>query len=159
MRAAHAPITRPLRHGRERRRKFSTMDVMRKLEHHTDDVVCLAFSPDGSVLASGSEDKSVVLVDPKSGNVLHKLKHHTGWVTCISFPPDGSVLASAGSKDKSVVLVDPKSGNVLHTLEHHTDDGYCISFSDPRRQRARVRVERQLGCAGRPKFGQRPPHA
>jgi hypothetical protein len=97
------------------------MAALRSLKHHTKEVTCLAFSPDGSVLASGSRDASVVLVDLKSGNVLNTLKHHANWVTCVAISPDGCVLAS-GSYDKSVVLVDLTPGNVTNgnKLAHHT---------------------------------------
>ena len=41
--------------------------VLRKLGHHGDEVRCVDFSPDGKMLASGSEDSTVVLSHAETG--------------------------------------------------------------------------------------------
>ncbi len=72
---------------------------------HTKRVNSISFSPDGSMLASASSDKTVRVWGVASGLVLALLQGHTSWVKCVSFSPDGDSLASAGN-DKTVQLWD-----------------------------------------------------
>jgi WD40 repeat protein/DNA-binding winged helix-turn-helix (wHTH) protein len=59
-------------------------------------VVDLAFSSDGSRLATASHDGSVRIWDPSSGEQLLVLRGHDATVTSVAFSPDGSRLASVG---------------------------------------------------------------
>ncbi len=67
---------------------------------HTGEVVCLAFSPDGQRLASGSADHTVKLWDPVAGQEVLTLRGHTNGVQAVAFSPDGSQLVSAGMDRK-----------------------------------------------------------
>jgi tetratricopeptide (TPR) repeat protein len=63
-------------------------------------VVAVAFSPDGTRLATGSEDGSARVWDAASGKKLLEIRHDSP-VTAVAFSPDGYRLAT-GSEDKSV---------------------------------------------------------
>ena len=76
---------------------------MAVLVGHSESVNALSFSPDGSRLASGSDDKTVRLWDGATGAPISTLEGHSDYVTSLSFSPDGSRLAS-GSYDKIVRL-------------------------------------------------------
>ena len=77
--------------------------LLHSLEGHTGPVWTIAFSPDGKILASGSNDKTVKLWDISTGKLIHSLEGHRGGVLTIAFSPDGKILAS-GSEDKTVKL-------------------------------------------------------
>jgi len=68
------------------------------LEGNTGGVMDLAFSADGSRLATASLDGTVRIWDPSSGERLLTLRGHDALVTSVAFSPDGSRLASVGAE-------------------------------------------------------------
>jgi WD40 repeat protein len=88
----------------------------------------VAFSPDGTVLASGFHDGTIALWNVASGKSLINFRAHDDRVFQVTFSPDGSLLASAGG-DKSVALRDGKSGEMKRRLEGHTDIIEALDFT------------------------------
>ncbi|HEU5104046.1 MAG TPA: CHAT domain-containing protein [Roseiflexaceae bacterium] len=76
------------------------------LTGHTDWIESIVFSPDGTILASASEDRTIRLWDVTRLKPLGEpLTGHTGAVNHLAFSPDGKILASS-SDDGTVRLWD-----------------------------------------------------
>ena len=90
----------------------------------------MAFSPDGTRIASGSRDKTVRLWDAATGQpVGQPLTGHTDAVSSVAFSPDGTRIAS-GSADNTVRLWDAATGQpVGQPLTGHTDAVSSVAFS------------------------------
>ena len=91
-------------------------------------VLALAFSPDGTRLASGSRDTTVLIWDTTSNDELITLRKHTGWISVLAFSLDGKMLAS-GSADKTVQLWDTATGKPIKTFTGHLNRIMDLAFS------------------------------
>src|SRR5262249_15789850 len=99
----------------------TNMDTMpRLLEGHTRGVTSVAFSSDGSLLASGSEDQTVRVWDVKTGQTTATLEGHHDNVVSVAFSPDGSQVVSASWH--TLQLWDIKTGQVTATWEDTNSD-------------------------------------
>ncbi|KAF9879030.1 WD domain-containing protein [Colletotrichum karsti] len=94
-----------------------TARPMPPLRGHHNYVHCLAFSPRGNVLASGSYDEAVFLWDVRAGRLMRSLPAHSDPVSGIDFCCDGTLVVSC-STDGLIRIWDTYTGQCLRTLVH-----------------------------------------
>lgn len=102
--------------------------LLRTLEGHDRGVNCLAFDPQGRLLASGARDGEIRLWGAESGKLLQKLRAHGISVNGVAFDPRGEMLVSA-SEDGTVGVWEAKSGNLLRTIQGARRTIKCVVFN------------------------------
>jgi len=103
--------------------------IERVLVGHTSAVFALAFSPDGSLLASGGgTDKTARIWDVQTGECRHVLLGHQEVVADVAFSPDGQSLATA-CRDGSARIWSVATGQTTAVLAGHRDDVASVAWS------------------------------
>ena len=91
-------------------------------------VNAVAWNPDGSRLASGESDGTVLIWDPTQRQKVQSLAGHTSVVLSVAWSPDGRRLASAG-EDNSIWIRDPESGTTAAVLRGHANHVRALAWS------------------------------
>ncbi|MFI5460795.1 MAG: protein kinase [Isosphaerales bacterium] len=96
--------------------------------HATNDVMSVAFSPDGQWLASSSRGRTVKVWDAKTGQEIRTLSGHTNVVESVAFSPDGQRLASASSNG-TVKVWESATAHEILPLRLYTLAVNSVAFS------------------------------
>ena len=86
----------------------------------------LAFSPDGRLALSSSDDNTISIWEVGSGRILRSLRGHRAAISALAFSSDGRTARSSGY-DHSVILWDVGTGKKLRTIKR--SDGIETAFS------------------------------
>ncbi|XQQ07276.1 MAG: NB-ARC domain-containing protein [Leptolyngbya sp. IPPAS B-1204] len=90
-------------------------------------VLAVAFSPDGQLLATGDVNHEVRIWQVVEGKPLLSCRIHEGWIWSVAFSPDGKWLAS--SANRAVHLWDVQTGTCVRTLRGYSDRVFSVAFS------------------------------
>ncbi len=99
-------------------------------EAHPEGITAVAWSPNGSVIASGGgfAGGPIKLWDAASGKELRKLEGHTLWISALIFSADGTKLYSAGG-DQTIRIWDVEQRRCLVTLRGSQDEVLGLALS------------------------------
>src|SRR5262249_25949083 len=125
--------------GQVKVRDAQTGQDLLSLQGHTSSVNSVAFSPDGTRLASAATDRTVKVWDVQTGRELLTFKGHTTAVVSVAFSPDSTRLASCSSNPYGGPSGpgepgegkgwDARTGPGLLTLQRHKQVGKRVAFS------------------------------
>ena len=80
--------------------------------------MCVRYSPDGCLLASGGYDGAVCLFDAQNNNLIKKLPGHNKPVRTVAFSKNSEWLVT-GSEDQHINVYEVKSGEQIASLTGH----------------------------------------
>ena len=98
------------------------------LKGHSSDVNSVTFSPDGQMVATGSDDRTIKLWNLTTKQEIRTFKGHSSWIWAIAISPDGQTIASGGA-DKTIKLWNLNTGEEIRTLKGHSDGITSVAFS------------------------------
>src|SRR5580765_4890420 len=93
---------------------------------HEGPVGHVAWFPDGSYLASCSDDQTIRVWDVSNGHTVHRIEGGNQ-IASLAWSPDGTLLAT--SRDKSVILWQAFSWEFVRRLEGHQSTVSCLAWS------------------------------
>ncbi|HEX6401525.1 MAG TPA: WD40 repeat domain-containing protein, partial [Actinomycetota bacterium] len=92
------------------------------------DINDVAFSPDGSMLATAGDDDALRVWDPATGEPISSVEGDS-IVGGISFDADGSLVAACWHFEDVVRIADPSTGRVVRTIEGLREAAFDTALS------------------------------
>jgi len=107
------------------------------LQGHANSVASLAFSPDGSLLASGSQDSTLRLWSTTDWTEVARMEGFKGSISSLAFSPDGRYLATGSlgctaqiwnvQSHERVALIE--TGRAVYAVDYSPDGAYVAAVT------------------------------
>lgn len=107
---------------------LSSQQIIRSLKGHVYTIYDLAFSPDGTQLASASHDNTIRIWNVETGETTRILEGHQEPVHAVAWSPDGKQIVS-GSLDKTARIWSVETGSATAVLRQHRDQIMTVGWS------------------------------
>ncbi|UPK26912.1 toll/interleukin-1 receptor domain-containing protein [Bradyrhizobium sp. 195] len=102
--------------------------MLHELAGHKDYIHAVAFSADGTKVATGAGDRLARVWDAVTGKLIREFEPHDAEVKAVAFSADGSALVTT-SADQTVRLLSIATGGLLLELKGHDDAVTGVAFS------------------------------
>ena len=104
---------------------------IRDLKDHSDAVYGIAWSPDGTYLATAAADRTVKIWHVDSGRRLYSLTESTDWLYAVAWHPQKNLVAAAGV-DKSIRVweVRESEGRIVASTFAHAAPIVALAYSN-----------------------------
>jgi WD40 repeat protein len=112
-----------------------TWEWIADLPGHRDGIINVRWSPDGSMLATASDDRTIKIWDATKLILINTLTGHKSGVLHVAWSPDGTRLVSGG-RDYKIMVWDIKSGkyiarwseaNCIRSVDWHPSGKYILT--------------------------------
>ena len=118
------------------------------LDGHTAPLWCATYSPDGTMIATCSDDSTAILWDARNGALLYRFSGNFGKVVSTFFSPNGKWLATLSwDREKTIRIWETASGKLLRELKTNGDLPSTGEFSPDGKTLAVVAGGRDLSIA------------
>lgn len=104
----------------------------RFLKGHTNNILSIAYNPDGTQIISSGMDGTIRIWDVATGEQISLIDSQTYWVYRASFSPDNRQIVAGGYSGFSEMLVEVweiETGELIHTLYGHEEQITEVSYS------------------------------
>jgi WD40 repeat protein len=98
------------------------------LDSHQGFVYSVQFSPDGTILASGSADRRIRLWNTDTGKIIYTFDGHQDSILAMQFMPNGKILISTGI-DRTIRFWDLERRQLLKTIDAHEQTIHALAIS------------------------------
>ena len=106
--------------------------MLPSIRGHHGSVSSVTFSPDGSKIISGSEDRTIRVWDASTGvEMLPPLRGHDNAIQSITFSPDGSKIVSGSFDDSTIRVWDASTGIMLPHPQTVVDGSANPAINEP----------------------------